>query len=214
MTRPILILLALVLCCATANAAERVVHGELVVLNGSSSQFRIVGNDGTFTAPSGTPLQELDGKAVDVVVSDGRVTQISEQPVAITPVTSGFETIRGQLVLRDAAAQSFGVVGDTSTYVAPSGLDLRPYAGKWVEATIDSGGRASQVTLISDRPPPAAMPAVIPPAVPAADSAAAPGRTTCLVGDSTVASGSSVCRGGITHRCDNGAWVSLGTACQ
>jgi hypothetical protein len=209
MIRPILILLALVFCCATAGAAERVLHGELVVLKGSNTQFRIVGNDGTFTAPAGTPLQELDGKAVEVQISGGRVMRITEQPVAITPVTSGFETVRGQLVLRDAAARSFGVAGDTSTYLAPPGLDLRPYAGKWVEATIGSGGRASQVTLLADRPPPAA--AVIPPA---ANGAAEPNRTTCQVGDATVARGSSICRGGVTQRCDNGVWVNLGTPCQ
>lgn len=210
MTRPIRILLALMLCGATAHAAERVVHGELVVLNGSSSQFRIVGTNGTFTAPAGTPLQALDGKAVNVELSDGRVTQISEQPVVITPVTSGFETVRGQLVLRDATARSFGVAGDASTYEAPAGLDLRPYAGKWVEATIDGDGRATQVTLLADRPPPAP----VPPAAPAANGAALPGRTTCAIGDATVSNGSSICRAGITHRCDNGAWVSLGTACQ
>ena len=214
MTRPVLVLLTLLLFAATAGAAEQVLHGELVVLDGSNSQFRIVGTNGTFTAPAGTPLHDLDGKAVNVEVSNGRVTQITEQTVPITPVTSGFETIRGQLVLRDATAQTFGVVGDTSTYTAPAGVDLRPYVGKWVEASIDSGGRASQVTLIADRPPPAAIPAVVPPGVPAAPAAAAPGRATCLVGDSTVASGSSVCRGGVTHRCDNGVWVSLGTACQ
>lgn len=212
MTRRILILFALVLCCTAAEAADRVVHGELVVLNGSSAQFRIVGTDGTFTAPAGAPLQELDGKAVDVRISDGRVTEIIPQPVAITPVTSGFETLRGQLVLRDATAQRFGVVGDAGTYSAPPGLDLRPYVGKWVEATIGADGKATQVTLLADRPPPAAVP-VVPPAA-GANSAPMPNGSTCMVGDSTVANGSTICRGGITQRCSNGAWVSLGTACE
>ena len=205
MTRRILTSLTLLfLWCAPALATQ--LTGELVVLDGSSSRFRLVGHDGSFTAPAGTPLQELDGKAVVIDVTGGKVTQITERSVAITPVTSGFETVRGQLVLRDAAAQSFGVVGDNSTYVSPPGVDLRPYVGKWVEASIDSGGRASQVTLIADKPPPAP--------IPQANSAAQVGRATCMVGDSTVASGSSVCRGGVTHRCDNGVWVSLGTACQ
>ena len=105
MTRRILIVLALLVFSSPAGASDRVLHGELVVLKGSSSQFRIVGTDGTFTAPAGTPLTELDGKAVNVEVSNGRVTQITEQTVPITPVTSGFETIRGQLVLRDPSAQ-------------------------------------------------------------------------------------------------------------
>jgi hypothetical protein len=208
MTSRVLILLTLLLCApaSVTHAAERTLTGELVVIDGSSTRFRLVGNEGTFTAPPGTPLQDLDGKAVYVEISDGRVTQITEKTVAITPVTSGFETVRGQLVLRDAAAQSFGVVGDNSTYIAPTGVDLRPYVGKWVEASIDSGGRASQVTLLADKPPPGP--------IPPASSSAMVGRATCLVGDSTVASGSSVCRGGVTNRCDNGVWVSLGTACQ
>ncbi|MBX3028354.1 hypothetical protein KF840_25970 [bacterium] len=207
MTRAIRILLLLVLWAATAGAAERVVHGELVVLNAGTGQFRIVGTDGSFTAPPGTPLQALDGKAVNVALSDGRVIQISEQAVAITPITNGFETVRGQLVLRDATGQRFGVAGDAGSYAAPAGLDLHPYAGKWVEATIDGDGRATRVTLLADRPPPAPVP-------PAVDSAAMPGRATCAVGDATVASGSSICRAGVTQRCDDGAWVSLGTACQ
>ena len=89
MTRRILIVLALLVFSSPAGATDRLLHGELVVLNGSSSQFRIVGTDGTFTAPAGTPLTELDGKAVNVEVSNGRVTQITEQTVPITPVTSG-----------------------------------------------------------------------------------------------------------------------------
>jgi hypothetical protein len=208
MTRRTLIVLALLVFSSPAGASDRVLSGELVVLKGSATQFRIVGTDGTFTAPAGTPLTELDGKAVTVDVSNGRVTQITEQTVPITPVTSGFETIRGQLVLRDPSASTFGVVGDTGTYRAPAGVDLHPYVGKWVEASIDANGRAAQVTLLADKPPPA--PVVVPPMGSAA--AARPG--TCLVGDATVASGSSVCRGGVTHRCDNGAWVSLGTPCQ
>lgn len=208
MTRRILIVLALLVFSSPAGATDRLLHGELVVLNGSSSQFRIVGTDGTFTAPAGTPLTELDGKAVNVEVSNGRVTQITEQTVPITPVTSGTETIRGQLVLRDPSASTFGVVGDTSTYRAPAGLNIQPYVGKWVEASIDANGRASQITLLADKPPPA--PVVVPPM----GSAAAARAGTCLVGDATVASGSSVCRGGVMNRCDNGAWISLGTACQ
>ncbi len=207
MTTRILIVLALLVFNTPAGASDRVLSGELVVLNGSASQFRLVGTDGTFTAPAGTPLTELDGKAVTVEVSNGSVTQITEQHVPITPVTSGFETVRGQLVLREPAARTFGVVGDTSTYVAPAGVALEPYVGKWVEASIDANGRASQITLLADKPPPA--PAVMP-----MGGAAAATGATCMVGDATVASGSSVCRGGITNRCDNGAWVSLGTACQ
>lgn len=209
MSRNKLIPILVLLLFAIPAYAQQMLTGELVVLDGSPSRFRLIGHDGTFTAPSGTPLSELDGKPVTVEVSNGRVMQITEQTIAITPVTSGWETVRGQLEVRDAAARTFGVVGDTKAYLAPAGLDLRPYVGKWVEASIDADGRAKSITLLADKPPPAPPTPVIAPL-----SSGAAARTTCVIGDGTVASGSSVCRGGITHRCDSGVWVSLGTPCQ
>jgi hypothetical protein len=35
-----------------------------------------------------------------------------------------------------------------------------------------------------------------------------------MVGDATVASGSSVCRDGTAFRCDDGAWLNVRTACR
>jgi len=194
---------------ATPLHAQQTLTGELVVLDGSSSRFRLIGHEGSFSAPPGTPLSELDGKAVSIEVANGRVTQITEQTIAITPVVSGWETVRGQLEVRNAMARTFGVVGDTKAYQAPPGLDLNPYVGKWVEASIDAEGRAKSITLLADKPPPAPPTPAIAPL-----SSGAAVRTTCAIGDATVASGSSVCRAGITHRCDSGTWVSLGTPCQ
>lgn len=205
--RSVLVLLALL---ATAvQAADRVLSGELVPLDGSSTRFRLVGHEGAFTAPPGTPLDALDGKAVVVELSaDGTVTRITERLIAITPVTTGWESVRGQLAVRDAAAGTFGIVGATGVYTAPAGLDLRPYAGKWVEVTLDAEGRARRITLLADRPPPA-LPT--PALAPLSGSGAA--RRRCAIGDATVASGSSICRAGVTQRCEDGTWLSLGTPC-
>jgi hypothetical protein len=192
----------LVLLATAVQAADRVLSGELVPLDGSSTRFRLVGHEGAFTAPPGTPLDALDGKAVVVELSaDGHVTRITERPIGITPVTTGWETVRGQLVVRDAATGTFAIVGEPGVYTAPAGLDVVPYGGKWVEATIGADGRAERVTLLADRPPPA-------PPTPV------PGARTCVIADATVASGSSICRGGVTHRCAEGTWVNLGTPCQ
>lgn len=209
MSRLIIACLIAALALTAPVHAQQTLSGELVVLEGSTSRFRLVGHDGAFTAPPSVPLAELDGKAVIIEVSNGRVTQITEQQIAITPITSGWETVRGQLEIRDAMARTFGVVGDSHDYAAPPGLDLRPYAGKWIEASIDANGRAKSITLLADKPPPAPpTPALAP-----LSSGAAP-RTTCAIGDGTVANGSTVCRGGVTHRCDSGVWISLGTPCQ
>ena len=199
-TRLALVTLCL-LCAVSARAADRVLSGELVPLDGSATLFRLIGHEGAFTAPPGTPLDALDGKAVTVELSaDGRVTRITERAIAITPVTSGWETVRGQLAVRDAATGTFAIVGESGVYTAPAGLDLVPYAGKWVEATIDADGRAQRLTLLADRPPPAPPTAALAP--------------SCAIGDATVASGSTICRAGITHRCERGVWVSVGTPCQ
>ncbi|MDX2165948.1 MAG: hypothetical protein SF182_02750 [Deltaproteobacteria bacterium] len=203
---------ALALCLTQApqpvSAAEQFISGELVVLDGSADRFRLVGHDGTFKAPAGVPLGELDGKNVEVQLSGGRVTGITERSVAITPITSGYETVRGQMVVRDPVARSFNFAGDTRVYIAEPTIEIAPYAGKWVEVTLDSRGQVSALKLVSEPPPPpvSLQQGVVP--APAANAA------TCAIGNATVASGSTVCRGGITNRCDNGAWVSLGTICR
>jgi uncharacterized protein YcbK (DUF882 family) len=138
------------------RGSSHVIGGELVPLSGSPGRFRLVGHDGAFTAPAGTPLDALDGKAVTIELSaDGRVTRIAEQPVAITPRTTGRETVRGQLVVRDAAAGTFAIAGMDGVYAAPPGLDLAPYGGRWVEVILDAAGRVQHLVVVADHPPPA-----------------------------------------------------------
>lgn len=179
----------------------RTVSGELVVLEGSSSSFRIVGQPGTYRAPSGTPLGELDGKAVEVELSDdGRVLQISERAIAITPLTSGWSTVRGQLHVVDPMARTFSMAGSPEVYSAPATLDIVPYDKQWVEARLDAQGRVTGITLVAAPPQPRA---------PAASDAA-----SCRLADATLASGSHICTKGRTFRCDNGSWTDVGTPCQ
>src|SRR5262245_4429573 len=66
-------------------AGERLVRGELVVLDGSPNRFRLVDHDGvSFVAPTGTSLEPLDGKPVSVELdSSGRVIAITEIPMEI-----------------------------------------------------------------------------------------------------------------------------------
>jgi len=213
---PRILIAALVACAlgslSTAVAAERLLSGELVVLKGSTDQFRLVGHDGTFKAPAGTGLAELDGKAVDIAVSNGRVTQIVPHPVrALAPVTAQWETVQGQMIVRDPVARSFAFAGDSRVYIASPSLEIAPYGGKWVEATVDTHGQVTSLKLVAaPPPPPVSMPVAPVPPVNMASSAAA----TCAIGNATVASGSTVCREGVTNRCSNGSWQSLGTACR
>ena len=42
----------------------------------------------------------------------------------------------------------------------------------------------------------------------------APARRTCMHNGATVATDSSMCKSGITFRCEDGEWRNLGTTCQ
>ena len=100
--------------------SARVLTGELVA-QGSKTQFRVVGHNGSFTAPSGTPLDRLDGRNVQVEPSsDNRVLAIQEVQVPINPVEHGMSTVRGELVVVDPVARRFSVAGDNQTYICPA----------------------------------------------------------------------------------------------
>ncbi|MGH7785689.1 MAG: hypothetical protein ACRERC_02425, partial [Candidatus Binatia bacterium] len=186
-------LVALGLCSAlalwfpTSAPAEGVLSGELVVLEGAKHRFRLIGHEGSYTAPAGTPLDELDGKNVQIELgSGGRVTQITEAPVRVEPVVSGVSTVRGQLLVQDGERGTFTFAGDTQTYTAAPGFDIRPYNNQWVQIELDSSNRVSDVDLVSA--PAVAPPAAEPIAAPvAANPAPARALRTCPVGDATVA---------------------------
>jgi len=192
--------------------AQRTLSGELVVLNGSKSQFRIVGHGGTFVAPAGTSLQALDGRTVRVELSsNGKVTQITDTPVAINPVVHGWSTVRGEVVVVDGINRRFTVAGDTQTYTAPAGVDVSLYAGKLVEFKVDEGGQVSELRLVAAAPKGSSLDDPYPP-YRAAVPPVAP--STCIYGGHAYSPGAAICQAGMQFRCDGAQWQSLGTPCQ
>lgn len=182
---------------AAAYADERVLSGELVVLKGTTSQFRIVDNDGTYSAPSGVSLEPYDGKAVRVTVNNGRVTSIEPQNLDIRSVEHTTSTVQGQLAVGDAVNRTFTIAGDPKVYVAPSYMDIRPYNGRMVQVRLDDSGQVA---------------AIDPVGLPAGPALSAP-VTGCSYGGQNYSEGSAVCQAGSQYRCEQGAWRNLGTAC-
>ena len=186
--------------CAFA-ASESVVSGELVVTNAAANHFRIVGHSGSYTAPAGTPLTSLDGHTVRVdLSSNGRVLQITDTPVPINPITHGWSTARGALVVTDAASGHFSFAGDDRTYVAPPGVDIASYAGRMVEITMDENGHVTDFHAIG--------------APPEGSYLAPPAVTSCTYRGQAYSAGAAVCQSGTQYRCDGSRWRNLGASCQ
>ena len=227
----------------TMEHGSHVLISELVVTDAAKNRFRLVGHGGSFTAPAGTPVEVLDGKPVVVEFApDGRVLQISEDPVRIDRITRSYEIISGQLVLTDAALRTFTIAGDNRVYDAPSGIDIGPYAGHMVEVRVDDRGEVMDIGPAARSRAPLALACPyngqgysdgallcrsgtqyrceagawrsLGFACPSNDTTASGWARTCLVGDATVANGSRICRNGTTFRCADGEWVNIGTACS
>ena len=181
------------------TAGDRILTGELVVTNAARNKFRLVEHRGSFTAPTGTPVEALDGKPVQVELArDGRVLQIRQMQIHIEPITHGFEVVSGELMLRDPATRTFAIVGDDRTYVAPHGIDVGGYAGRLVEMRLDEQEQVVDINLIAR----------------SGDAPLSRSLRGCLLGGASLASGLSICRGGRSLRCADGEWVNLGTACN
>lgn len=187
-------------CMRTVAPPLRTLTGEFVVTDASADRFRIIGRDGSYTAPTGTPMQALDGRYVQVqLTSSGRVVQVTKAPDLIEPVTHAWGNVRGDLVVTDATTGKFKFAGDDQTYFAPSGVDVTPYAGRLVEIRLDEGDRVTDMHVV--RSP---QPSYFPPL-------AAP---SCSFRDQTYAAGAAICQSGTQYRCDESRWRSLGIACQ
>jgi hypothetical protein len=178
------------------------------VIDGSSNHFRIVGQGGTFNAPAGTSVVGLDGHTVQVEVSSGGyVTSIAEVHVPIAPVTHGWSTVRGQLVVTDATGRRFSFAGDTQSYIAPPAIvDVAPYAGKMVEIKLDETGQVTDFQMLpgSVLPAPASLNTYPNPY---------PISTTCSYRGEMFTAGAAVCQAGTQYRCDGSTWQSLGISC-
>jgi hypothetical protein len=188
-------------CASHAFATPtRTLTGEFVVTELSANRFRMVGHDGSFTAPAGTQMQALDGRNVQVELNaSGHVMQVTELPVHIDPITHGWEIARGELLVIDAATGKFSFAGDNQTYVAPSAVDVASYAGKLVEIRLDEGGRVTDMHIVSS---------------PQTSYFPAPTGPNCSYGDQTYSAGAAICQSGTQYRCDASQWQNLGIACQ
>jgi hypothetical protein len=173
-----------------------VLTGELVASNAGRNQFRLVGHGGWYTAPVGVSLEALDGKPVQVQFArDGRVLQISEMPVRIEPITHSYETITGQLIVRDPVLRTFAFPGDSQTYVAPSWVDIRPYSGRMVQAQLDEQGRVTGLEL-------------------AEHASGVSSMMSCAYDGRSYSDGAALCQSGIQYVCEYGQWRNLGRACK
>jgi len=179
---------------AFARSDSGVISGELVKLDGTVNQFRIVDHGGPYTAPAGVSLEALDGKAVYVELAGGRVVQISEKPIPIDPIDHGFETLSGELVVRDAVTGSFMLAGDDRIYTAPPSIDIRQYAGRKVEIRLDESGRLVDIHFKSA----------------ALDSPIEPVARVCSYNGQAYSEGISVCQGTTQYRCGAGTWHTIG----
>jgi hypothetical protein len=147
------VILALVLSMGTqsvaaqsAEMADGVLTGELVVTNAEANRFRLVGHDGQFTAPAGKSVEALDGKPVRVTLSHGgRVIAIDPEAIQYQPITHGFETVTGKLVPRAEVPGEFTLVGDDHAYVAPARIDVQRYDGRLVQVSLDDQGRVMSI---------------------------------------------------------------------
>lgn len=227
---------------AHAAGSSRALSGELVVTNAARNQFRLVGHGGEFTAPAGTSLEALDGKAVEVeLAADGRVRTIAPLPIHIEPVVHDIQTASGELVVRDAVNRTFTLAGDDRVYVAPSYIDLRPYAGRMVELRLDEDGQVTELALSQPAGVMVTSHGCAYETETYADGAtrcehgqqfvctagewrnlgtscviraSALSPRSCMFGGATVAAGSSICRSGTAYRCADGEWINLGTSCR
>jgi hypothetical protein len=102
-------------------------------------------------------------------------------------------------VVTDAGTGRFKFAGDEQTYFAPSGIDLRPYAGKLVEIRLDEADRVTDMHVVSSTQPPYVPPSAAP---------------SCSFRDQTYSAGAAICQSGTQYRCDDSQWRSLGIACQ
>jgi len=132
-----------------AGVGGNFLTGELVVISEQARTFRLVGNDNRqFVAPAGVELDALDGKPVIVQLdAKGHVESIDPKHVEYKPITHGITTIYGELRVVDVTEHRFRIEGESGTYVAPDGIDVRPYAGKRVKIEIGDAGQVTDLHL-------------------------------------------------------------------
>lgn len=211
----------------------RKLHGELVLLKGSTNRFRLVGENGTYTAKP-EMIAPLDGKPVEVELgADGKVQSIREVSFEIEPIQHGFEVVAGQLQVVDAEQGKFGIAGDSRVWVAPSGEAIAPLAGRNVELRLSEDGAITQLRVVGDAPAPKSCSYAGEPRthgsivcegnkqlrcedgnwIDLAIACAPAAPRGCQLADADLPEGASICRGGKAQRCREGQWVETGEPC-
>lgn len=184
-------------------AAERMLTGELVVLENSPGQFRLVDHGGAFRAPAGVDLESWDGKPVQVELgSNGQVLSIREMQIDVAPIVHGYEVVSGILVAADPAGSTFSIAGDGRTYQAPAGVDLRAFNNRMVEVRLDEKTNVTEIVPLRQ-----AADAPVAPAM-------APATLRCLYRGQSYSEGAPLCQGNTRFRCEHGQWQSIGQPCS
>ena len=132
-----------------ADTGSGTLNGELVVISPAARTFRLVGYDNRhFVAPPGIVLDAFDGKPVIVQLgANGHVESIHQKEITYKPITHGITTIYGELQVVDTSEQRFRIQGESGTYVAPSGVNIAPYAGHRVKVEIGDSGQVLDLHL-------------------------------------------------------------------
>lgn len=161
------------------------VRGQLMLTDPATRTFTFAGDTQSYVAPPSIDIALYNGKQVEAKMDEtGRVTEVR----LITPEPQSWNA-----PIPVASGCTYG--GQTyssGSAVCQSGTQYRCDGIQW-----QSIGVACQVSAAGDAPK------VMPRA-----------PRSCVIGDATVANSSSVCRSGVTYRCDDGAWLNMRTPCQ
>lgn len=163
------------------------VRGQLAVIDPLNGKFTFAGDNEAYLAPSTINISSYSGQMVEAKLDEnGKVIELN--PVGPVPVQAGVPAAPA-VGTCSYSGQSYSA----GAAVCQSGNQYRCDGTHWQSLGIAcrtgaADAPANPVGVVSSR--------------------------SCAVGDATVANGSSVCRAGATYRCDDGAWINIGTPCR
>jgi hypothetical protein len=164
------------------------VRGQVAVANPYARTFTFAGDTQTYTAPASVDIALYNGKYAEAKMDEnGNVTELHLVP---GPPPQAYNPYSPPVAVTGCTYN--GETFSTGSAVCQSGTQYRCDGVNW-----QSLGTTCQPLVAGDAPR-------LPPNAP----------RSCVVGDATVANGSSICRTGTTFRCDDGAWINMQTACR
>jgi hypothetical protein len=171
------------------------VRGQVAVTNPAARTFTFAGDTQIYTAPASIDITLYNGKFAEAKMDEnGNVTELNlvpASPQAYNPYSPPVAGSYGAPVAATGCTYN-GQIFSTGSAVCQSGTQYRCDGTNWA-----SLGTTCQPLVAGDAPG-------LPPNAP----------RSCVVGDATVANGSSICRTGTTYRCDDGAWINMQAACR